>query len=106
MLEDTGFRAAFNLLSSFCGDNRRLWHHVGVLCVSARIMFELPDRICLTWCEVGKIKDAKYFKKFPMIGNSNMAAMGNSTVAAVTNRGTYHVADTYWRKVLNRSLYV
>ena len=41
-----------------------------------------------------------------MIGNSNMAAMGNSTVAAVTNRGTYHVADTYWRKVLNRSLYV
>jgi len=37
-----------------------------------------------------------------------MAAMGNSTVAAMTNRGTYHtiVAGMYWRKVLNRSLYV
>jgi hypothetical protein len=96
VLEDTGFRAAFNLLSSFCGDNPRLWHHVGVLCVSPRIMFELPHRVWLnlvwSWEDKGQVH-SKYIQKFPIIGNSSMAAMGNSTVAATTNQGTYH---HYW----------
>jgi len=58
-----------------------------------------------TWCEAGKIK---YFQKFPIIGNKNMAAMGNSMVAAMTReaRTTDIFADMYWRRVLNRQLYI
>jgi hypothetical protein len=51
---------------------------------------------------------SRYFKKFSIFGNSNMAAMGNSTVAAMTKkaRTTNIVADMYWLRVLNTPLYV